>query len=369
MPDVFSSITAEDVLDLVPGLGVIQSTVRWDVLDKNLNFLFNIHPITSDAPSIVANTSSTVKRTLSNLHLDQDEEPLINIFQHRLRPSWVVDAPAGEVDYPLGVFIFSDANRPRTTAGLELKGTMYDQTVTLDQGIESSFGVASGTLIYDVLIAIAASVGISGALINIDFSTARTTTAVAWRVGTSRYKIMNELAQIAGYYPAFFNNSGQLRFKLSPPSLSGIVPDHTYNAGASSRIINGTIVESDDLAQAPNRWLVVNSGGTDAEISGYYDLPASAPQSFANRGYRITKRVDEQGIESGDQARVRAQQLAITDFNSFTWAEFNATPDPRHDLFDTVEYLHENYYEVGWTLRCTVGGPHTHKLRKVYGDD
>lgn len=363
-----SSITAEDVLDMVPGLGVVKSSMVFDILDKNLNFLFRVHPVTSDAVSIVANTASTVKRTLSSFHLDQDEEPLIDIFQHRLRPSWKVEAPAGTVLYPLGVFIFSDANRPRSTAGLELKGSMYDQTVILDQGIGGSFGLPTGTLISDAILSIAAGVGLSGPLVNIDYSAALTTAPIAWRLGTSRYKILNELAQIAGYYPAFFDNNGVLRFKLAPPSLTNIFPDHTYNGGPSSRMIAGSLLETDDQATSPNRWLVVNSGSTDVEISGYYDLPASAPGSFANRGYRIVKRVDEQGIESSAQATARAQQLAITDFNAFGWVQFNATPDPRHDLFDTVEYLHENYYEVGWTLRGTVGGPHTHKLRKIYTD-
>jgi hypothetical protein len=368
MPDVFSSITAEDVLNLVPGLGVVKSTMQFEILDKNLNYLFNVHPISSDAVSITANTAATVKRTLSSFHLDQDEEPLIDIFSMRLRPSWVVEAPVNTVAYPLGVFIFSDANRPRSTAGLELKGSMYDQTVIVDQGIGASYGLPTDSLISDALLAIAAEVGISGNLINIDYSPARTTAAIAWRSGTSRYKIMNELAQIAGYYPAYFDNHGVLRFKTAPATLTRIIPDHVYNAGETSRMINNTIVETDDQATAPNRWLVVNSGSTDVEISGYYDLPASAPASFENRGYRIVKRVDEQGIESGDQARARAQQLAITDFNAFGWVQFNATPDPRHDLFDTVEYLHENYYEVGWGLKGGTGGPHTHKLRKIYTD-
>jgi hypothetical protein len=358
-------VTAAEILDLPLNIGQVRSTVEWDVLDSNLEFLFQIHPITSNVPSVAVQSTATVKRTLSGMWLDPYDEQLIDVLSMRIRPYWVLD-DALRTRFPLGVFLFSDANRNRSTAGLDLKGTLYDQTVIIDQGLSHTYGLPSGYLITDALTELAAGVGISGTLIQVDVSDATTYIDIGWRAGTSRYDIMSELATMAGFYPPYFDNNGVLRFKLAPSTLVDVPMDHTYNTTPSSRLIAGTLEESDDLITAPNRYLVVSTAATGAEVSGYYDLPASAPQSFANRGYLVVKRIDAQGIKNSAAATKRAQLEAIIDYNSFNWVSFDATPDPRHDIFDTVQYLDNNYREVGWTLRLKPGGQHSHKIRKIY---
>jgi hypothetical protein len=358
-------LTPDEILDLPANVGEVRSTVRYTVLDAQLEELFRINPVASDV-SIVVNTTSTVKRTMRGLHLDPVDNARIDVLNMRILPEWIVSTGTLEQAYPLGVFIFSDANRPRATYGLELKGTLYDQTVIVNQGRQKTFNVANNAVVTDVIAQVAGEVGLSGSLVDIDFSSVTVTTPIAWRAGTSRYTILEDLCALAGFYPPYFTNIGVLRCKSAPPSLAGLAPDHTYNAGPDSRIIDQTIVESDDLVNAPNRYLVVNNSGTGGDISGYYDLPDSAPQSYANRGYRVVKKIDDQGVENATQATARAQLAAITDFSTYNWAEFDATPDPRHDIFDIVEYLGENYREVGWDLKLKPGGPQSHKLRKIY---
>lgn len=363
---VLRGLTPDNILDLPANIGEVRSSVVFDVLDSNLSLLFQINPIMDGSVSVKVNTTSTVKRTMSGVHLDPIDNARIDVLRHRIRPSWVVATGEVSQSYPLGTFVFSDANRPRSTFGVELHGTLYDQTVILNQGRETTFSIPDGTSVTAALTLLAAEVNLAGTLIAIDPSSAVVTPAVAWRAGETRYKIMEDLCALAGFYPPYFDNNGILRLKQAPSTLSGVAPDHTYAAGSASRIISGTIVESDDLVAAPNRYLVVNNSATNVEVSGYYDLPASAPQSYANRGYRVVTKIDAQGIETNAQAVARARLAAITDNSAFNWVEFHSTPDPRHDIFDVVEYLGLNYREVEWDLKLGPGGPHTHKLRRIY---
>lgn len=374
MSEQIRGVTAEDVLDLKPGIGEVQSTVVFEVLDKDLKPLFEIHPVT-DKITISADSNSRVKRKLSGFHLTVDEAPLINVLAHRLRPSWVVQ---GEY-FPMGVFLFSDANRPHVIYrdhnppddmhGLEFIGTLFDQTVIVDQGHENSCSVPKGASVTHWIFHLLEDVGLTGSRVAVDPSSARVSEPIAWRSGTSRYQMLEELCALAGFYPPYFDNYGVMRCRTAPTSLTLLTPDHTYNPGPSSRILSRSVVDSDDLVSAPNRYLVVNTSAAKGEIVGIYDLPASAPQSYANRGYRVVQRIDAQGIENSAQARNRAKIAALTDYRAFSWTEFESTPDPRHDLFGIVEFDSENCREVSFKLRCAPGGPMDHKLRKIYDDD
>lgn len=357
------NFTAGDILDLKTNVGQVRASVEWEVLDAKLQYLFTIHPDKKSTPSVAVDSTSTIKRTCSGLHLDPTDAAKIDVLTMRVRPYWTF---AGHTDrFPLGVFLFSDANRKRMSSGTTLQGTLYDQTVMIDQGLGSTYGLPTNYPVMEALLELAAQVGISGPGINLEPCDNLTNGAIAWRAGTSRYEIMTQLATMCGYYPPFFDNNGQLRFKRSPSSLLLVEPDHRYNLDPS-RLIKDTLVESNDLINAPNRYLVVSTAATDQEISAYYDIPASAPHSFANRGYLVVKRIDVQGLTTTGEARKRAQLEAITDFNSFEQAAFDATPDPRHDIFDTVEYLYQTYRETGWSLKCSPGGAHSHSLRKLY---
>jgi hypothetical protein len=359
--------TSTDILDLAPNVGTVQSSVDFELLDADLNFLQYISPASDSSPTITVDSTSTTKRTLSGIEFGLDETQLIDVLGMRLRPSWVVVTPDGRKSrYPLGVFMFSDVNKNRYTYGRTMKTSLRDQTVILDQGCETNCSVERGEDISTAIEGFAAEVGVSPPLIDLDFTSASVTTGIGWRVGTTRFQIISDLCTLAGYYPPYFNNAGVLRCRLAPTTLAGLLTDHHYNAGRASRIVTGTLVESDDLIEAPNRYFVINNSSTAGEISGYYDLPASAPQSYANRGYYVTKRIDAQGIQSSSQAVQLAKLSANTDYSNYEWVQFDSTPDPRHDIFDTVEYLGANYREIGWTLRLQPGGPHGHKLRKLY---
>jgi hypothetical protein len=363
-----STLTADDILDLAYNVGEVQATQRFILKNQYLQEIGELNPVASSSITINANIDQAIKRTLQGLQLDPVDTSNINVISDRVEVRWVIAAPAGEVEYPAGTFLFSDSNRPRTSFGSWMKGTMYDQTVVINQGIYGSFAVNTGALVMSQISYLAAQVGFVEDMIEIDLSSVATIAPIAWKSGTSRYKIMSELCQLGGYYPPYFDNRGILRIRRAPATLDDAVVDHRYNA-YQSRMIADTIVESDDLIDAPNRYVVLNTGATATEIVGVYDLPDAAPQSYFNRGFYVVKQIDHQGIESADQANLLARQAAYTDFENYSWVTFDGTPDPRHDLFDIVEYLGNIYYEVGWKLKLSPGGPHSHQLRRVYTDE
>ena len=69
-----------------------------------------------------------------------------------------------------------------------------------------------------------------------------------------------------------------------------------------------TIVVTDTYLGAPNRIIVYDSASTTALV-GQWDAPSAAPHSFQKRGYRITQRVTQQGLFSGQQAQDAAKTL------------------------------------------------------------
>jgi hypothetical protein len=349
----------EDLLDLVTGIGVVGSTVAWELLDRDFNVVTELSPETT--ASIEVRASETTKRTLSDLSLSPGEAAFVDVHADRLRPSWRL---ASGSSYPLGVFLFSDVQRRRLSYGEPLRGSLYDQTVLLDQPIERSFPLkkgATGTVIAERIATLLTGVGISRFVLpEIDVSVG---TPINWPAGESRYKILSDLFTIADLYPPFFDNRGWLIGKPIPHPLSSAAFDHVYD----DRMVRDSIVEIDDSVKAPNRYLVVDTGPTNKPIVAFYDVPASWPHSIGNRGFVVTEKVSVNGLKTAAEAALAAERAAMVDFRAgFFTVEFDAPPDPRHDVFDVVSYRGQNMREAGWRLDLRPGGTHHHSLRGIY---
>jgi hypothetical protein len=148
------------------------------------------------------------------------------------------------------------------------------------------------------------------------------------------------------------------------PLLPAGSADYTYEAGG--RIHKDSIVETDDLLSTPNRYVVIDTNGATSPIIGTYDLPASAPNSIANRGFAVTKVIELQGLTDSAAAATAAQAAANNDDAAFKQVEFRSTHDPRHDAFNIVQLLGNQYREVAWRIVLSSGGAMGHKLRRVY---
>jgi len=193
-------------------------------------------------------------------------------------------------------------------------------------------------------------------------------TPVSWAAGESRYKILSDLFTLANFYPPFFDNHGTL---VGKPVPNGITSqggwDHEYSPGSASRVIAETVSEADETITAPNRYLVLDNGPTQQPIVAWYDINSDWPHSYANRGFRVVEKVNVNGLTDNTAAYNAAVRAALVDLNTgLTTIDFDATPDPRHDVYAIVRYNGVSYRESGWSLKLQPGGPHSHTLSGIY---
>lgn len=358
-------LTTDQLLDL-EGIGQRSSTFRFDVLDAGLSLQGTITPDESSPPSVSHDSGRTIMRTLDGLVLPPGTWEDINVASDRIRPSMILENGA---EFALGVFLFGDVPKARATNGRTLTASLVDQTLMLDQGVERTVSVAPFTplasAIEDLLVT---SPLIAWAIAGTGLTTGGSW--LTWPIGTSLYKILTELAQMAAFYNPYFDRDGALQFQ-PVPDLASTTPTVTYATGRN--IFTGSIAESDDLLTAPNRYIVTDTSATDNPIGGVWDVPADAPNSFVNRGFYVTRVENMQGLVDNAAATAAAMALGQQDRSALSHVEFAGPPDPRHDANDVVRYeigdaaLDGKYREFAWSMPLVEGSDMRHSLRRVYG--
>lgn len=347
--------TITDVLDLV--VGQRTASFRFDLMQGD-DVLGQVHPLTDSVPVIENNINRTIKRTLSNLKIAPDEEVDINTLSYGIMP-WMVFPTLAE--YSLGYFLFGDGSRVRHSYGLDLSASMVDRTYILDQAVETSIGYDTSTSVGTALNDQFLAAGIEH--FTVEPITTSFGTPVAWPAGTSRYKIMTDLASMGGCNSPFFDNQGFGQV-MRTVDLSTAPVDHVYVSGRN--ITSESIVETDDMLSSPNRYIVIDNSNTTTPIVGYYDIPDAAPYSRVNRGFVVATVTNAQGLESITAANDYAQSLASQDTASYRWVTFSGPLDPRHDTFEIVEFLGNRYREQSWRMPLKDGADMAHELRRVY---
>ena len=333
--------------------------VRFDLVDKTGASLGAIHPVS--AVTISNDGSASIKRSLSGFQLAADEYADVNPLSDRVKPYWCLST--GD-EYPLGVFLFGEASTQRWSYGRSLTGSLVDQGLVLAQEISESLGFEAGTTASAAIVRTFEAAGFYTAEVATTAYTFGSPLAYpAGKGGTTYAKILDELCQKAGYYPAYFDNDGTPRVRATA-TLADATPTLDYVDGG--RITSGTIVESNDLLKAPNRFLVIDTAATTGDVSYVYDIPADAPHSYENRGFRITKTIEAPGVGDKAQAENVARAYYSSNPQAYETAVWSSPPDPRHDTFDIVNYRGVNYLELGWSIVCTPGGEHTHTASRVY---
>lgn len=335
----------------------------FDLLDINGAFLSTVSP-GRDAPATIDNdTTRTNLRTLTGLSIDARRQAALNTLVARIRPRMVLQ---NGQSYNLGVFLFGDASRPRRSWGLELGATLVDQTFVLSQQVGRVVSYPVGTNRVAAALALAQEV-ISGP-VSVMASASTTVSPKAYQPTQTRQEIINDLLASAAYLPVYFDNNGTMIMRPIP-AIPATIPDFGYERGlmvGSSPIIKDSMLESDDLLTAPNRWVVVDTSATDTPIVGSYDLPASAPNSIVERGFAVTETIQSQGIGSVAAANAAAFAASVAAGNGFALAEFASLHDPRHDTFNVVRYLGNQHLELGWSIDLRSGAPMKHRLRRAY---
>jgi hypothetical protein len=332
---------------------------RIDVLDAHLLRVGELHPV---EPGIVVenNINRDVKRTCSGLVLPKAEAVSLNYFANRLRPVWI--EPVG-TEYPMGVFVISDASTIRHSWGTSAELSLVDQGLILSMALDRSISFPTGTPVRSAMLAVLGMLALPA--YDVDTTDAQLGGTSTWAMGRDTWvRVLNDLAAVAGFNSGFFDNGGTYRLRRAPAAHDDTLPDFDYDS--PPRVHADSVVESEATIESPNRYMVIStSGNQTTPVVGVWDVPADAPHSYEKRGYRVISMAERQGLSLAD-ATEAARAKGLQDSDTYQWASFAAAADPRHDTYNVVRWAGALWREQGWSLPLVTGGEHRHELRRSY---
>lgn len=337
------------ILDLQTGIGQARYEIRFQVLDQNLSDIGWVYPL--KATGVTAATSGSIKRQLSGVVFNEPDLRELNPFRDRIKPYMVLE---DGTYWPLGVFVFTNAAKHLGSFVSTLAVTLMDQEFILSQGIVAASGVNPGGSLLTAISTLLDQAGVQYRNIPAT-STATAETAIAWPVGTARLKMITDICKLAGWLPPYFDNDGGFVIKAPPSALSN--PDHEYT---TDRAQHATVTENQNLLSAPNVFIVLCNGAAKSDISAVAYVDPALPFSVENRGYAVPSVTRAQGISSTQQAQTMADALAAGGAHGYKNVDFTGPPDPRHDLFQTVDWMGTIYRELKFDLQFA--GMMTHSL-------
>jgi hypothetical protein len=340
------------LLDLEPWVGQRQASFRFDLVDGvTEEHLGQIHPIRS--ASLTHDTTRTIKRQLS-LELGLADTAAVNPLRDRVLVSMVF--PNG-AEYPLGRYMFTDASRTVWTSGQLGSMALNDEMFLVDQQIQVGVdGIGKG------LTAVVEEV-LTGLPVTLDMEPSPFTSSEAWGVGTNRGSILESIAVSGDYFSPWFGNDGKLHMIRSfDPGTR--YPDFDWDDHLV--VFRESIVETDNLLTAPNRFIVTSNASDDpaVAIASTVDVPPTAPHSVVNRGFAIVETLD---LQLSDQVQADAVAIGIANrLTVFEQVTMSTAPDPRHDSYNVIFWRGELWLELAWGMALVEGGAMSHLLRKAY---
>ena len=350
----------DPILDLEPWVGQRQATFRFDLSDGVTGQkLGQLTPLRE--ANLSHDTQRTIKRSLS-LSLGVVDTAAINPITDRVSVFMVF--PSG-AEYPLGRYMFTDASRQVFTSGIASAHTagglatvtMGDEMFLVDQQITKGITSVNNS-ISSTIQTVLEDVGV-----DFEMEASPFLGAESWAIGTNRGSILEALALTGDYFSPWFGNDYKLHF-IRSFDPSSRVPDFDLDDG--NNVLRDSIVETDDLITAPNRFVVISnaSNNPDLEIVATADVPPNAPHSIPNRGFIVPSVISLQVTDS-TQAQAVATGLANRQ-TVFERVTLTTAPDPRYDSYDVVRWQEQNWLELAWSMQLVEGGTMTHLLRKSY---
>lgn len=209
-----------------------------------------------------------------------------------------------------------------------------DGFVKLQQSTESPIVALKGADPSDLMRDVAESAGFSTA---IAASITRMGGDTTWPAFTSLYEVIDSLYPVAGHRAPWISFAGV----FCSVAASQVAEDAISLESLDP--IAGTVTISETFLSAPNR-VVVYDDAAAYPLVGVWNAPASAPHSFANRGYYVTQAEAQQGLPSIQAATKTAETLG----ERLTARTLNASVLPT-PVLDGPKIL--SYDGVLWLIR------------------
>jgi hypothetical protein len=340
------------LLNLEAWVGQRSATFRFELTDGVTGErLGDVTPLRGG--TLTHDTTRTIKRQLT-LNLGVSDTANINPLTDRIAVFMVFP---GNVQFPLGRYMFTDSTRQLSTAGKLSNVAMNDEMFLVDQQITTGITAVTRNVLSVILEVLAT--------LPIDVTTEASpfTSAESWGPGVGRGQVIESLAVSGDYFSPWFGNDGQMHFiRAFDPATR--VPDFDFDE--NRQVLREAIVETDNLLTAPNRFIVISNNATNpgAPVVGSADVPVNAPHSIPNRGFVIASVQDLQ-LSDSVQATAVAQNLAQRQ-TTFEQVRLSTPPDPRHDSYNVIRWQEELWLELGWSMSLVEGGAMSHTLRKSY---
>lgn len=346
-------------LELAAYVGQRAATFRFDLVDAVTGYREPINPVADSPPTLTHNTGRTVKRSITGLQLTRADTLKFNSITSRLEPFMILRG----VEYPLGRYVPASQVRQRYTSGVTSVVGWFDEGIIVDQQLDTSFGPQAPAITESV-------VSLLNRLLTplpIDFYLEPTpyVSAGSWSIGARRGSVVETLAQDGDYLSPWFDHASVMQFKRSFDPATELP---TFDLDEPGRVLRDRILETDDLTELPNRYIVIGNGtgvvGATGQIVGVADVPSSAPHSILNRGFIIPD-IQTRQVTSAAQAAAQAQSLALYR-TAVEQVELLTPPDPRHDSYDVLRWQGANWLEVAWSLPMTEGAAMSHVAHRAY---
>ena len=351
---VLTNFDHDSLLDLDPWVGQRSATFRFERWDAATGeFLGTLNPVRT--ATLSHDTTRTIKRQLA-MTLGVRDTAAVNTISERVELFMVF--PSG-VQYRLGRYMYTQQTLQQFSNGNMSSNTLNDEMFRVDQPLEVGFNGTGRTAqfcIEQVLNSISdVNLVIEGGSFNVVGS---------WSSGTGRGSVIENLALAGDYFSPWFGNDKSMHFiRTFDPAKQ--IPDFDWDSG--NQVLRATITKTSNLLTAPNRFIVVSNFSNDRTVPavGTYDVPNSAPNSIANRGFVIPQVTSVQAPD-GAHAELMARNVGIRN-TIFETTTITTAPDPRHDSYNVVSWQGHNWLELGWGMALIEGGTMSHTLRKAYG--
>lgn len=364
---IATSFPVDPVLDQIPGQGQFTCSYRFLVYDfPTKTVVGEVYPVKGTVPSISHESERTITRQLSGMYFTPEDSALLDVIRHRIQVQMII---LGRTPYALGTFMFIDNEGLLTTDGIASDVTMVDEMFIVDQQIEQTY--AAGTFAPDGLVATfrqaddAIRDNLQGLPVTAQLEPTPFYSIGVWAAGSSRgSSVIRDLAVDGDYFSPWFSSANIMTFvRAFDPATR--IPAFNYDYGY--KVNRDSISFTNDLIQAPNRFVVISNGSVSdgvLPVVGSYDIPSSAPHSIANRGFVIPEIIDWQ-VDYASQANAIAANLGQRQ-TIYERVEFTTSPDPRHESYDVFHFQGSNWLEISWELPLSAAGQMRHVGRKVY---
>jgi hypothetical protein len=258
--------------------------------------------------------------------------------------------------WPLGRNMFTDLTKIDFTSGQLSNAVLNDEMFLVDQEIIVGYD-AAGQAVTTAYLNLLQDFNFG-----LDLAGTAFTMSQSWGVGTSRGSILESLAVAGDCFSPWFGNDKKMHLIRSfNPAMQ--VPQFDWDSG--NQVLRSNINETSNVLTAPNRFVVIsNTGASSQPIVGVANVPPTAPNSFANRGFYIT---DTQTLQLTDDTQASAVATGLANRGTlFETTTLDTALDPRHDSYDVVRWKGSLWLELAWSMQLTPGGRMSHTIRKGY---